>query len=222
MRLAEAIPPLERACNKPFRDLFPGHSLDLRTNKGNVGQLLLRYLGLPLDSARRDFEDGELKTNKADRNGMPVETMFITQISEVFDGLVSVPSVSWERSSLHEKISNLVFLPVVKDAEFVADWYFVRVIHVKSGPGTALFEVLKKEYESICRGLVEHIEVGRDGMLHTTNGPAGYIQVRTKDSKPYHPIYSRRHGRYISDKNFSFYFMKKFMEDAVLGRLPRN
>ena len=50
-------------------------------------------------------------------------------------------------------------------------------------------------------------------MLHTANGK--YIQVRTKDSKPYHPIYSEKYGREISDKNRAFYFKKEFMKYIV-------
>jgi len=220
MRLATAIPLLERACNRPFRELFPGHSVDLRTNKGNVGQLLLRYLDLPLDSNLLDFEDGELKTNKAQPNGLPIEPLFITQISRVFDGLVSSPPVRWEESTLHRKTANLVYLPVVKDAPLVADWYFARVVHIQSGPGTALYEIFRNEYEAVCRGIVEHIERGEDGMLHTTNGPKDYIQVRTKDSGSYHPIYSQKYRREISDKNFAWYFKAHFLRDVIRGKLP--
>jgi DNA mismatch repair protein MutH len=219
MTLAEAKPLLDKACQIPFRELFKNHPEDLRTNKGNVGQLLLQYLGLPLDSAHLDFSDGELKTNKAGPDGMPRETMFISQLSMSFSTLVSVPPVPFGQSYIHKKISNLIFLPTVKDAPTVADWYFHSAIHVQSSPGTKLFEILRAEYEGICSGLRHHIENGRDGMIHTTNGPSNYIQVRTKDSKPYHPIYSPAHGRYISDKNFAWYFMKGFMEDAVRGQL---
>ena len=33
-----------------------------------------------------------------------------------------------------------------------------------------------------------------------------YIQIRTKDSIPYHAIYSRKYDRIVSDKNRAFYF----------------
>jgi DNA mismatch repair protein MutH len=48
-------------------------------------------------------------------------------------------------------------------------------------------------------------------MLHTTNGK--YLQIRTKDSKPYHPIYSRIYRKNVSDKNHAFYFKKEFVFD---------
>lgn len=219
MTLEQARPMLEAACNVPFRQLFAGHPEDLRTNKGNVGQLLLRYLGLPLDSKQLDFTDGELKTNKAGPDGMPRETMFISQISKSFPTLVTTPPTSFEQSYLHQKIRNLIYLPIVKDSPNVSDWYFVRAIHIRSEQGTKLYHILKLEYESICNGIVNQIEAGNDGMIHTTSGPASYLQIRTKDSKPYNPIYSPRHRRMISNKNFAWYFMKDFMIDAVNGRL---
>lgn len=218
MKLEEALPILQAACNRKFSDLFAGHPVDLRTNKGHVGQLLLKYIGLHLDSNLTDFEDGELKTNKANPDSSPAETMFITQISEQFDTLVAPAPLPFEQSNLYKKIRNLVYLPVVKDAPRTADWYCTRCIHVPVKPGTRLFQKLQQDYQAICSGLRRHIETSGDGLIHTTNGPH-YIQVRSKDSIPYHPIYSRTFERYISDKNHAFYFRKAFMLDALHGRL---
>jgi DNA mismatch repair protein MutH len=218
MTLDQALPHLQAACNRKFSDLFAGHPVDLRTNKGHVGQLLLKYIGLHLDSKLTDFEDGELKTNKANPDSSPAETMFITQISEQFDTLVAPTPIPFEQSNLYAKIRNLVYLPVVKDAPLTADWYYTRCIRVRVEPGSKLFQKLKQDYQAICTGLRSHIETSYDGLIHTTNGPH-YIQVRSKDSTPYHPIYSRTFNRYISDKNHAFYFMKAFMLDALRDRL---
>ena len=43
---------------------FNSNINEFKINKGGIGQMLLLYLGLPLDSKLTDFEDGELKTNK--------------------------------------------------------------------------------------------------------------------------------------------------------------
>jgi DNA mismatch repair protein MutH len=218
MTLNEALPLLEKACGKPFRELFAGHPEDLRTNKGHAGQLLLKYIGLKLDCNLCDFEDGELKTNKACPDSSPRETMFITQISEQFNTLVCDEAVKFEDSYLFKKIRNIVYLPIVKDSENAGDWYCTRCVHIQAEPGSRLFEKLKADYERICIGLKDHILTSDDGFIHTTNGPY-YIQVRSKDSKPYHPIFSKTFNRYISDKNHAFYFMKPFMLDALAGRL---
>ena len=53
------------------------------------------------------------------------------------------------------------------------------------------------------------LSASKSTMLHTVNGR--FIQIRTKDSKPYTPIYSQKYGRIISDKNRAFYFKKEFM-----------
>lgn len=158
MKLDEALPILKSACNIPIRELFKNHPEDLRTNKGNVGQLLLKYIGLSLDSNLCDFEDGELKTNKTHANGEPAETMFITQISAIIDELVSCPPKKFEESNLYIKIRNLVFLPVVKDSKDVGDWYFLNAYHVQAPIGSDLFKRLEADYYSICSQLRRHIE----------------------------------------------------------------
>lgn len=218
MKLDDALPLLQNACGKRFGELFAGHPDDLRTNKGHAGQLLLRYIGLKLDCNLCDFEDGELKTNKSLASGAPKETMFITQISEQIDTLVQVPPLDFVQSHLFQKIRNLVYLPVVKESEDAADWYYVRCVRVRVEVGSVLYAKLEADYNGICAGLRRHVETSADGFIHTTNGP-NYVQVRAKDSTPYHPIYSRTYGRYISNKNHAFYFVKRFMNDAAAEKL---
>lgn len=218
MKLDEALPILQHACGIKFGKLFIGHPDDLKTNKGHAGQLLLKYIGLTLDSNLCDFEDGELKTNKALPSGYPIETMFITQISRNIDTLISSPPVKFENSNLYQKIRNLVYLPVVKESQNPADWYFVNCIRVRIEKGTNLFSKLSQDYEAICQGLINHIDKGKDGLIHTTNGK-NYLQIRTKDAKPYRPIFSQKYGRFVSNKNCAFYFQKRFMIHAIEGTL---
>src|SRR4051794_543106 len=149
MKLDDALPLLEKACGKPFGELFAGHPVDLRTNKGHAGQLLLRYIGLSLDCNLCDFEDGELKTNKSLASGAPVETMFITQISEQIDTLLQVPSLPFIQSNLFQKIRNLVYLPVVKESEDAADWYYVKCVRVRVEAGSVLYAKLEADYRSL-------------------------------------------------------------------------
>lgn len=218
MKLDEAMPLLEGACGKRFGELFAGHPEDLRTNKGHAGQLLLTYIGLKLDCELCDFEDGELKTNKALPNGEPLETMWITQILGDIDNLVGSSPLPFRNSRLYTKIRNLVYLPVVKQSKNAADWYFVKCIRVRAEEGSALYEKYKQDYEAICSKLTYDIEHSPDGFIHTSSGP-NYIQVRSKDAKPYKPIFSKKYGRHVSNKNHGFYFMKPFMRDALAGRL---
>jgi len=218
MKLNEAIPILRTACRRPFGELFAGHPVDLITNKGHAGQLLLKYIGIGLDSNLTDFEDGELKTNKAGANGEPLETMFITQISENIDTFIRPNPLPFDESNLYKKTRNLVYLPVVKNSEIAANWYFTDCIHIQINKGSKIYNKMSEDYYAICKGLNHHINNSEDGFIHTTNGP-NYIQVRSKDSKPYHPIYSAHYKRHISDKNHALYFMKTFMREALSNQI---
>ena len=211
MKLKEAQVKIKDICRIPFSELFTEE--DFKTiikNKGKTGQLLELALGKELDSANLDFEDGELKSNKCDATGKPLETVFITQIASVIDELIT--EKPFEETHLYEKISNMLYVPVCKVGN-PRDWMFIDAIHIDlSKPEfSSLLNIWKEDYYSICKQLKEHIETSKDGFIHTSNGT--HIQVRSKDSKPYHPIYSKIYGRYISNKNHAFYFQKKFVYD---------
>lgn len=211
MKLKEAQIKIKDICGIPFSELFTED--DFKTiikNKGKTGQLLELALGKNLDSANLDFEDGELKSNKCDANGKPLETVFITQISSIIDELIA--EKPFEETHLYEKISNMLYVPVCKEGD-PRDWMFIDAIHIDLSKSefSSLLNTWKEDYYSICGQLKEHIETSKDGFIHTSNGT--HIQVRSKDSKPYHPIYSKIYGRYISNKNHAFYFQKKFVYD---------
>ncbi len=75
-----------------------------------------------------------------------------------------------------------------------------------------MFQQLSIDFDNITRKMVLDVEEG-DGYLHTSSGE--FIQIRTKDSKPYSPIHSEKYGRYVSNKNFAFYFKKEFMTQLL-------
>ena len=209
MKLYEAERKLNSLVGIRFNALFTEEELQfIKINKGRTGQLLELSLDMKLSNTNRDFEDGELKTNKCDSNGNPKETIFITQISSMFDDLIEV--TPFEQTSLFEKIDNILYVPVSKDG-VPEDWFFLPSIHVdlNSSEFINLRKDLERDYYKICHLLREHIEKSDDGFIHTTNGK--YIQIRSKDSKPYHPIYSNYYGREISNKNHAFYFRKEFV-----------
>lgn len=209
---------LEEACNRfndlaciRFGDLFsPADMNMIIINKGKTGQLLELSLGMNLSSSNLDFDDGELKTNKCDAAGNPRETVFITQISSVIDELIQ--ERPFEQTHLYEKISNILYVPVCKDGD-PKNWMFLPSIHIDLDLPrfSELRNIWRNDYYSICHQLKRHIETSPDGFIHTSNGQ--HIQVRSKDSKPYHPIYSCTYGRYVSDKNHAFYFQKQFVYD---------
>lgn len=76
-----------------------------------------------------------------------------------------------------------------------------------------LYEQLKNDYYHICDLMNEQLQKSPTATLHTVSGE--FIQIRTKDSKPYHSIYSQTYNREISDKNRAFYYKKEFMKYIV-------
>lgn len=207
MTLMEANVHFHSIANVPFSELFTEDTMTgIVRDKGRAGKLLERALGLANTTSNRDFEDGELKTNKCDANGKPRETVAITQISSHIDDLIA--AVPFEETWLYEKISNMLYIPVCKDGT-PGEWFFLPSIHInlQSGKYKAIMTQLKEDYEHICAEIKKACENGE--MLSTINGK--YIQIRTKDSAPYHPIISKTYGRVVSDKNRAFYFRTDFI-----------
>ena len=221
MKLEDVFSRLPELYNKRFGELKLKEDISgFAVNKGNAGQFLQELLNMPNDSKLTDFSDGELKTNQSLPSGMPDQTMFITQISKNFDSLFFEES---ETNRLLDKISNLLYLPVVKpDNKKPEDWYFLPAYHIDSNQNQELKELYRLDFLDIKQQILEHLDNSKDGYIHTSNGK--YIQIRSKDSKrkdgTYNPIYSDVLGRNVSNKNHAFYFQKSFMKDIQNGVIP--
>jgi DNA mismatch repair protein MutH len=216
MKLYEAKRQIDKLAYIPFKEyLEPTVFQDtmLKLNKGRTGQLLELTIGLNLSNTTLDFEDGELKTNKCDRYGKPLETMFITQTASIIDELLS--HKNFYQSKLYQKLQHLLYVPISKDGS-QSDWMFLPCIEVDLSLPiySSLAVQLEEDYYSICDQFNAMLQVSSTSMLHTASGK--FIQIRTKDSKPYHPIYSEIYHREVSDKNRAFYFKKEFMRYIVL------
>lgn len=218
MKLEDACQRFNKLVGIRFGDLFsPADMNMININKGKTGQLLELALGMPLSNTNLDFEDGELKTNKCDAQGNPRETVFITQISKVIDDLIQ--ERSFEQTHLYEKIRNILYVPVCKDGR-PEDWMFLPSVHVDLSQQkfSPLREIWRNDYYFICKQLRYHIEYGPDGCIHSSKG--FHLEVRSKDfrgaSGNYHKINSEKYNRDVSDKNYAFYFQKRFVNDIRL------
>lgn len=212
MKLIEAKTKIEQLAFIPFKEyLSPTQVEDamMIINKGRTGQLLELTIGLNLSNTTLDFEDGELKTNKCDRFGKPLETMFITQTASIIDELLS--KKNFQDTKVYQKLRRLLYVPISKDGN-PGDWMYLSPIQVDlSLPKyAALAQQLEADYYNICSQMIQQLSESATATLHTVSGE--FIQVRTKDSKPYHPIHSYLYRRQISDKNRAFYFKKEFMK----------
>ena len=111
MKLSEGNIHFNSIANIPFSALFSEESMsDIIRNKGKGGQLLELAIGLANTNTNRDFDDGELKTNKCNSDGKPMETMAITQISSHIDELLA--NKPFEETWLYQKIVNMLYVPV--------------------------------------------------------------------------------------------------------------
>lgn len=210
MKLKEAKEKISQLTNIPFKDyLSEEHYHNIIKNKGRTGQILELTIGLQLSNTTLDFEDGELKSNKCDCTGKPLETMFITQIASIVDELLS--KKNFEETKLYKKINHLLYVPISKDGS-PDEWMYLPCVEVDlSLPKYAqLAQQLQEDYYSICEQMNDQLSSSHNATLHTVNGK--YIQIRTKDAKPYTPIFSKKYGRVVSDKNRAFYFKKEFMK----------
>lgn len=214
MKLLEAKEKIDKLANKPFGSYLSDSQLqDVIRNKGRTGQLLEISIGLNLSNTTLDFEDGELKTNKCDQSGFPKETMFITQISSIIDELLE--SKSFYDSKLYKKLSNLLYVRICKEDNSPVNWMYLPCIHVNLNQPiyNDLKSQLENDYYSICKKLNKSITSSPDHFIHTSSGT--FIQIRSKDSKPYSPIYSQKYKKYVSNKNHAFYFKKEFMKYII-------
>ena len=213
MKLIEAIERLEPLVNKELGEILNIEDMvDIIKAKGKTGQLLEKALGLSNSSNNLDFEDGELKTNKCDKFGNPKETMFITQISSIIDDLVQ--EKNFYKTHLFEKISNILYVPICKEGK-PEEWFFLNYtcFNINDPKFITIKKQLEEDYYSICKQIKFHIENSIDGYIHTSSGK--YIQIRSKDSVPYRPIYSNIYSKNISNKNHAFYFKKEFMKAII-------
>ncbi|PTV97849.1 DNA mismatch repair protein MutH [Halanaerobium saccharolyticum] len=213
MKLENAIQVLEPITNKPFKDFLTDEQMKgIRINKGLTGQLLELQLGLENSSRNLDFEDGELKSNKVDIDGKPLETMYIKQISSMIDDLLS--EKNFFETKLYKKINNILHVPVYKGSRKNKvnrkEWRLLPYIHIKLSEHPQLKKQLEEDYYNICKLMKKQLDKSQNSYLHTCNGK--YIQIRTKDSKPYNAIYSNVYNRIVSDKNRAFYFKKEFIK----------
>lgn len=209
MKLVTAKEKITKLTNIPFREYLTVNQLEgIKINKGKSGQLLEITIGLNLSNTTLDFEDGELKTNKCNACGKPLETMFITQTASMIDELLE--EKPFKTTKLYKKLQHLLYVPISKDGA-PQEWKYLPCIEVDltKAKYAELSRQLENDYYTICRQMNEQLQSSPTATLHTVSG--NFIQIRTKDSKPYHPIYSQKYNRIISDKNRAFYLKKEFM-----------
>ena len=84
---------------------------------------------------------------------------------------------------------------------------FLQIVIIYLLKNKKIYKQIEIDYYKICDQIM--LNINQQGKIHTSSGK--FIQIRTKDTKPYHPIYSTKHKKNVSNKNYAFYFKKEFM-----------
>lgn len=196
-------------------------------NKGKAGQFLEKYLGISPGNNLNDFEDGELKTTKCqikynnilnleeelleEDNIFSIETLAITQISS--NNIDKYLKSDFENSYLFNKILNFLIVPIIKKIDNknlpFGEWYIPMIKKINYISHSEIYKKLKEDYCFIIE------KISSNKFLKTYNGPNDYLQIRSKDSKPYKPVYSDFLKKDLSNKCYAFYFKKKFINEIL-------
>ena len=159
-----------------------------RKNKGVRGQLLELALGIPNSSKLTDMVDGELKSYTKG------ESIAVTQLRHTLPEVMN--NTPFNKSKLGIKISRTLYVAFDRNNNFLG-----TATHTETN------QLIEQDYNDIC----EFVRNAKT--LHTFTGRNGILQIRTKDSKPYHPI--KWEGKQISNKGFAFYLTGKYAKGIV-------
>ncbi len=168
---------------RPLADYYnvtvfkPGGGL----NKGWVGQVIERYLGLPINSFQRpDFGDWELKcvSLKYLRNGTLVlkETMAITMLEPQ-----NIAQTPFEESYLYHKLRRMIVCGRIfaDKQESSAILYNVEAFDFDDHEDQELIEQIKKDY-NLVRDHLRAASSPAQGFSSLSGKMGIYIQPRTK------------------------------------------
>jgi hypothetical protein len=212
MKTETAFHKISEIADIPFRNL-PAYQdyqevVNGKTNKGYAGQFLLLTLGLPLDTALNDLEDGEIKTTIL-KNNMTKEWVPITQVGHLLDEITE--NTSWTSTKVYKKIENFILVPCHKNSKNFQEWSFAKPIMVSLNQNQKLAKAMAEDYNDIAEEISRIIH-GRK-ILRTINGRNYLMQIRTKDNHPYYPINYR--GQVVSNKKYAIGFTTRFIRNLV-------
>lgn len=194
----------------PFANIFtPSEMAYIIKSKGrgtSIIELLLsrNYQQITYNNELFNFDISIIKCNNL---GHILETIPICQISSIIDYWLY--SQDFYSSNLFINLRNRLFIPICKEGS-PYEWYMFPLIHLNYNNSNCykIFSQFELDYINIRNQLNDFIHNSNDGMIQTCNGR--FIQIRSKDSIPYSPLYSTVYNRYISNKNHAVYLKKEF------------
>ena len=168
-----------------------------RKNKGVRGQLLELALGIPNSSKLTDMVDGELKSFT---KGEPIAvTQLKHTLPQIFD------KTPFPQTKIGIKLQQTLYVGFDRQNNFLG----TTTLTPDSNPKH--YELLQNDYDFIANCIRQSFY--NKSELNTINGLNGLLQIRTKDSKPYHPIYYKT--QMLKNKGMAFYLTGRFAKSII-------
>lgn len=179
---------------------------DLRRHKGWIGRLLEETLGADAANAIVDFTalGVELKTIPVDRKGRPRETTFVCSVP-----LARPDEVRWKDSRTREKLSRVLWIPILTDDELAIGDRLV---------GSPLLWSPTPEEERLLAGdWRDHLQVIRHGGVDDITAHDGRaLQIRPKGATADSTTWSvDGDGNAVLTQPRAFYLRTSFTADLL-------
>ena len=168
-----------------------------RKNKGVRGQLLELALGIPNSSKLTDMVDGELKSFTKG------ESIAVTQLKHTLPQIFD--KTPFPQTKIGIKLQQTLYVGFDRQNNFLG----TTTLTPDSNPEH--YELLQNDYDFIANRIRESFY--NKSELHTINGLNGLLQIRTKDSKHYHPIYYKT--QMLKNKGMAFYLTGRFAKSII-------
>lgn len=185
------------------------HKIPSSANKGEIGQQLERWLGIPNSNSCLDCFDGELKLfpmiQRKTGKWAPKEPIAITM-----RGITSSKPIPWAKSDLYKKTKQILFVTYFRSGPRDEYVNFGPCFLMNSSACGSLYTQFQKDYRKITlhyrkNGVVQTPKWARksSNVSNTVNGV--YIQGRTK-------------GMGGNKKTVAFYFRASFVQHMLVNQ----
>ena len=179
----------------------------LRREKGWIGQLLEFALGASAGSKpQQDFPElgVELKTLPIANNGIPLESTFVCTAP-----LLHQQKITWETSSVHHKLSAVLWIPVFGDRQqdiasrmIGNPWLW--------HPTTEQEKIIRRDWEEI----MELIALGKVESISARHGEALQLRPKAANGQSLTPAIGGE-GTIIQTRPRGFYLRSSFTRELL-------
>ena len=164
-----------------------------RKNKGVRGQLLELALGIPNSSKLTDMVDGELKSYTKG------ESIAVTQLKHVIPEIFN--NTPFKDSKVGIKLRNTLYVGFDRQNNFLGT---AKINYTDNS-------LISDDFQYISEIIRYRYNMGQQ--LNTITGLNKILQIRTKDSKPYHPVVWNGHT--LKNKGMGFYLTGKYAKSII-------